>query len=460
MNRHVSVLSGLYALTLAYTAYSIEREQFMLLTGAFAIMFVLMAAVYYRSDRETSPAVWIAAGIFFRAIVLFSIPALSEDYYRFIWDGMLIMNGINPFAYTPAQIIDAGLQLPAVAPQLAAGMNSPEYYSIYPAVCQGVFAASWFIAGESIFWNIVTIRLFILAAETATLILMYRLIAGKGIESRNLIWYALNPVVILELTGNLHFEALMICFLMVTWWLLSTGRLYVAAIAFAFAVQVKLVPLILIPWLFFRLGFNRGLRWMLVTGLIIAGLFIPFLNDTVLSNFSDSLALYFRTFEFNAGLYYTLREIGYWMKGYNVISTLGPAMAVTAIAAIIMLSFYLNHIHRSTFALAVVLIFTTHLFLSTTVHPWYVTTIIAFSVFQGLSYPVVWSVMLPLSYHAYSQYPYSESLPIVIFTYCCIIAAMIADSFYRNGNSINMTTMKADTCGKSVFGVSEPGKSG
>jgi alpha-1,6-mannosyltransferase len=436
MNRHVTVFSGLFALLLAYTAYGIEREQFILLTGVFSLMFVLMAAVYYRSDRETSPVVWIAAGIFLRVIVLFSVPALSEDYYRFIWDGMLIMNGINPFAYTPAQIVDAGVQLPAVAPQLVTGMNSPEYYSIYPAVCQGVFAASWFIAGESIFWNIVTIRLFILAAESATLILMYRLIASKGIDPRNLIWYALNPFVILELTGNLHFEALMICFLMFTWWLLSTGRLYGSAIAFALAVQVKLVPLILIPWLLFRFGFRQSLKWMLVTGLIIAGLFIPFISGAVLSNFSDSLGLYFRTFEFNAGLYYGIREIGYWFKGYNIIATLGPALAIAGTAAIIALSLYLNYIYRSTFAIAVVIIFTVHLLFATTVHPWYIVTIIAFSIFSGLLYPVIWSVFLPLSYHAYSSYPYEEYVPVVIFIYCCVIAAVIYDYTKSRMNSV------------------------
>ena len=443
MNRYVILLTGLYALLLAYTAYGIERDHFMLLTGAFALMFVLMAAVYYRSDRGTSPVVWIAAGIFLRAIVLFSVPALSEDYYRFIWDGMLIMNGINPFAYTPAQIIDAGLQLPAVAPQLLSGMNSPEYYSIYPAVGQGVFAASWFIAGESVFWNIVTIRLFILAAETATLILMYRLIARKGVDSRNLIWYALNPVVILELTGNLHFEALMISFLMLTWWLLSTGRFYGAALAFAFAVQVKLVPLILVPWLFFRFGFGQGLKWILTSGLIMAVLFIPFISETVLSNFSDSLGLYFRTFEFNAGLYYGIREIGYWYKGYNIIATLGPALAIAGTVAIIAFSLYLNYIHRSTFAIAVVVIFTVHLFFATTVHPWYIATIIAFSVFSGLLYPVIWSVFLPLSYHAYSSYPYEESVPVVIFIYCCVIAAVIYD-YTQSGINADFFDAKPD----------------
>jgi len=445
MNRFVTGFSALYALLLAFMAYGIQREQFVLLTGAFTLMFVLMAALYYRSDPDTSPAVWIATGMMLRMIVLFAVPALSEDYYRFIWDGMLIGNGINPFAYTPAQIIDSGIQLPAVATLLASNMNSPEYYSIYPAVCQGVYAASWFIAGESIFWNIVVIRLFILSAEAATLILMRKIIISYGLDGRNMIWYALNPIVVLELTGNLHFEALMICFLIFTFWLFRSGRIYTAALTFALAVQVKLVPLILIPWIFFRLGFRDGLKWTLVTGVIVAALFIPFLSDSVLSNFSDSLALYFRTFEFNAGLYFVIREIGYWVKGYNIIASLGPAMAIAGTVSIIALSVYLNYIHRSGFAIAIVLILTAHLFFSTTVHPWYITTIIAFSVFTGLQYPVVWSVFLPLSYHAYSQYPYEESVPLVIFVYCCVISIILYDYIvYREKGNFKNTAAVDD----------------
>lgn len=36
------------------------------------------------------------------------MPSLSDDIYRFIWDGRAMLNGIHPFSMTPEQIITSG----------------------------------------------------------------------------------------------------------------------------------------------------------------------------------------------------------------------------------------------------------------------------------------------------------------------------------------------------------------
>ena len=47
----------------------------------------------------------IKIGLVFRLIILISTPNLSQDFYRFFWDGQLILNGFNPYLNTPNQII-------------------------------------------------------------------------------------------------------------------------------------------------------------------------------------------------------------------------------------------------------------------------------------------------------------------------------------------------------------------
>jgi hypothetical protein len=40
-------------------------------------------------------------------LLLFAVPALSDDFYRFVWDGRLLFNGINPYTILPADFINS-----------------------------------------------------------------------------------------------------------------------------------------------------------------------------------------------------------------------------------------------------------------------------------------------------------------------------------------------------------------
>jgi uncharacterized membrane protein len=65
--------------------------------------------------------------------------------------------------------------------------------------------------------------------------------------------YALNPLVIIELTGNLHFEAVMIFFTLLSVWLLVTNKWILASLALTLAISAKLLPIIFLPLLFITL---------------------------------------------------------------------------------------------------------------------------------------------------------------------------------------------------------------
>ena len=45
-------------------------------------------------------------GISFRLVLFFAYPWLSEDFYRFIWDGFVIGENINPYEYTPSELMN------------------------------------------------------------------------------------------------------------------------------------------------------------------------------------------------------------------------------------------------------------------------------------------------------------------------------------------------------------------
>ncbi|MGE5681898.1 MAG: hypothetical protein ACM34K_13545, partial [Bacillota bacterium] len=77
----------------------------------------------------------ITAAIIFRLTVLFVFPTASDDINRYIWDGKVITNGINPYRYAPNDP-----QLNYLHSQtLPANVNFPSMKTIYPPLAQMVF---------------------------------------------------------------------------------------------------------------------------------------------------------------------------------------------------------------------------------------------------------------------------------------------------------------------------------
>src|SRR5690606_10646057 len=112
----------------------------------------------------------LGLSIAFRFVLLAAVPSLSDDFYRYLWDGQLLLKGINPFAFTPTEAIEKGLMEKSV---LYEYMNSPHYYSVYPPTSQGVFTLS--ALGGHWKFALLFLKLLALAAEIGTLYLITKI---------------------------------------------------------------------------------------------------------------------------------------------------------------------------------------------------------------------------------------------------------------------------------------------
>ena len=168
----------------------------------------------------------------------------------------------------------------------------------------------------------------ILFAEIGTTILLIRLCSHFKFASRKALFYILNPLVIVELCGNLHFEAVMIFFLLLSLYLMVKNKNLFSAVAFGLAVGTKLWPLMFLPFLIKRIGWQKTFIFGLITITTVVIIFIPFYEPAVPQNFFNSIRLYFQNFEFNASLYFLARWIGYEITGYNIIQTTGKIFPV------------------------------------------------------------------------------------------------------------------------------------
>ncbi|NVO32834.1 hypothetical protein [Hymenobacter lapidiphilus] len=412
-------------------AYAVPRPAFGLLAGLVALAFGL----YWWLLRTNLPLrQGLLAALLLRLLWLPALPALSDDYHRFRWDGLLLSQGHNPYRYRPDELAgpDASRkteigQLQALYPRL----NSPHYYSVYPPVDQAAFGLAAWLAPTSERGFVVALRVLLLLAEAATAGLLLALLRRFGQPPARALWYLLNPLVIVELTGNLHFEGLVGCFLLLMLWLLAQGRAAAGGGALALAVATKLLPLLVLPLLLRRLAWPQHLRFGLALAVVLAALFGPFLSLELVENIGRSLNLYFRSFEFNASLYYLVRAAGKWLTGYNQIARLGPALALFTAAGGLLLAATERRPSWATLPRALLLLLTLYFLLATTVHPWYLAPLVLLSCFTRARYALVWSGVAVLSYAAYRTTAYTENLWLVALEYTVVLAVLLLD--FRQG---------------------------
>jgi len=402
-------------------AYGIQRpETFKLLTVYSVIFGSYLYLVSQKEKFSIKHIIWL--GTFFRLIFLFSIPALSDDFYRFIWDGRLWFNGINPFAELPTYYMNN----PSLAPKginqaLFHLLNSPTHYTVYPPIPQFInWIAAW-LATDSIWLSGVIMRIALIMAEIGTLILFPILLKAYSIDKRNIIWYALNPLIIIELVGNLHHEALMVFFIMLFLVNHQQGKTYGAAFALAMSVAAKLLPLMFLPLILLKMNVKQNIKFILSFGISLLIVFAPLLDAAFFRGIENSLLLYYQHFEFNAGIYYAFREVGYWLNGYNMIALIGKIFAFSAMISILILT-VISYKKKWNISNSMLWISTVFALFSLILHPWYISLIILFGSMTNYRFGILWSLLIMGTYTGYTATWFEEVMIVVAVEFIAVIA--------------------------------------
>lgn len=408
-----------------FIVYFLERTHFYFLLGSFALLFIC----YYKIIKlqKNNFTFLVAVAIIFRILFVFSIPNLSQDFYRFIWDGRLILEGINPYLHLPKDLIlNPNFKLPQ-AQELVNGMGalSAEHYSNYPPINQLYFTIAGFLSNHSIYGAAIVLRIIIILADFGTLYYSKKLLQSLGLETYSIFWYVFNPLVILELSGNLHFEGVMLFLFISSMYLLYKNRLVVAGILFGLSIMTKLLPLLLLPIFIKYLGFKKSILFYTIVLGTCFFVFLPFLSSALINNYLETIGLWFTNFEFNASIYYIIREIGYYFKGYNIIHTVGKIIPVFVVLFILIKAFFSKNDTVINLFSTFLIVLSVYFFTATTVHPWYIVNLILISVFTKYKFPVYWSFLVILSYYAYSVSPFKENLYFIFVEYSILYGVFI-----------------------------------
>lgn len=385
----------------------------------------------------------VISALVFRLIFLFALPNLSQDFYRFIWDGRMLVEGLNPYLHTPESFINSN-ELPiSGAQQLYEGMGelNGSHFSNYPPLHQLCFFMASIIGAQNLWITVIGMRLLIILADIGTLFFGIKLLDHLKLPRTRIFWFLLNPFIIIELTGNLHFESIMIFFIVWSIYLLFKNNWKLAAVLLGLSISVKLIPLIFLPlffgWFYYRRTssiYKSLASLILFYGIVMVTVFLtflPFLTSELIANYGQTMALWFNDFEFNASIYYILREVGYAISGYNQIALIGLILPILSFLTIIVFSFIKRNNTEIKLLTSMLFVFTVYLMFSTTVHPWYISSLVIIAVFLNYKYPLIWSAVIVLSYTAYAHPNYAENLWIVTLEYTLVYGFMIYELFLK-----------------------------
>ena len=256
--------------------------------GAGLALFLAAGAAWWGTTwcaerTPPAPVVVCAVALLLRVLALASHLELSDDAYRYVWEGELVTRGISPYAWSPDDPALAAVR--AERSDLFPRVSHPEVPAVYPPLVQGCAALA--VQGARVLdldrvdGPISILRVFLSVVDLLVLWPLVRLARGSGRPSAALVAWGFSPLVAFECAGSAHFDVLGIACLLAALAALAradvrpgAGRDAVASGWLAAAIAVKYLPVLVLPWPGTR---ARAVRRIGLTALCVALSFAPFL---------------------------------------------------------------------------------------------------------------------------------------------------------------------------------------
>lgn len=232
------------------------------------IVFYLFASWLSLRTRESRSLLitGLTFAALFRLAIVFSPPYLSDDVYRYIWDGRVQAAGINPYRYIPADQSLQALRDEKVYPNI----NRRDYaHTMYPPIAEGSFLLITRFS-ESVTW----MKAVMVGFEAIAVWAIIQLLGSSGFARQRVLIYAWHPLAIWEFAGSGHLDALAIAFIALA---LLARRKYaeiLTGVLLAAATCVKIFPAALFPALYTRWSWKMPLAFAATVLLV----YLPYLG--------------------------------------------------------------------------------------------------------------------------------------------------------------------------------------
>ena len=338
---YVLVVLGILSLTIYVAIYSLSKGfiygqgheerpiiTFLILYGiSFLVYGVGIYMVISHRLRRSDLILIFVFSLLFRIVLIPSNLIQEDDIYRYLWDGKVLAHGVNPFAYSPGEVLDfasdkmsgeenmskysqANLEdLERLDRLRLNNAKSQEYFdrinykevrSAYPPLSQVVFAASYYLKADSI----PVMKGVFLLFDLLTIFLLIKILALLGKKPTMFLVYAWSPLIIKEFANSGHNDAIAISMLTLAIYLFIRSKRIAAMGSLALATLAKIYPVAILPLIIKRFRHKGGgtiIKGLLVFVLLISLFCLPFLkvDSKIFSGFST----YARQWEVNDSLF-------------------------------------------------------------------------------------------------------------------------------------------------------------
>jgi alpha-1,6-mannosyltransferase len=213
-----------------------------------AIQIAIYLAIAWLVVRSRDSGFLLALGLIFAALfrlsIIFSPPYLSDDIYRYVWDGRVQSAGINPYRYIPADESLVHLRDDKIYPNINRRDYAP---TIYPPVAEGAFLLITRLSA-SVTWMKVAMVVF----EAIAVWAIIALLISFGLARQRALIYAWHPLAVWEFAGSGHVDALAIAFIALALLARRKHAETLTGLLLACATCVKFFPALLFPALYTR----------------------------------------------------------------------------------------------------------------------------------------------------------------------------------------------------------------
>lgn len=216
-----------------------DTETVLALAAAASITYLIAIGLVWRGrvPGRVGLVMCLALAVLCRVPLVPVEPTLSDDIYRYVWDGRIQAQGLNPY-----QVVPADPAFDAIHTDVTRKMNHPTMPTIYPP------AAEWVFRGiAAIGQSVIVFKTTFVLLDLATMALLWRWLMAAGLSPWLVLVYAWNPLVMLEVAGSGHLDVIGALLLMVSFLAFSRRIGWLAAIALVAAIEVKFVPVVLAP---------------------------------------------------------------------------------------------------------------------------------------------------------------------------------------------------------------------